>query len=89
MRPEGLGQFKNLRPSGLQHSALTTTLPRAPGRSANSLRNQIIKKNNKIIKQFMKFTAILSIVPTAVMDVVVKRKIPNVSVRFVAHHCIY
>jgi hypothetical protein len=35
--PEGLGQFKNPphrdlnpRPSGLQHSALTTTLPRAP-----------------------------------------------------------
>jgi hypothetical protein len=37
VRPEGLGQFKNRphrdlnpRPSGLQHSALTTTLPRAP-----------------------------------------------------------
>jgi hypothetical protein len=38
VRPEGLGQFKknsphqylNPRPSGLQHSALTTTLPRAP-----------------------------------------------------------
>jgi hypothetical protein len=36
VRPEGLGQFKNPthpdlnpRPSGLQHSALTTTLPRA------------------------------------------------------------
>jgi hypothetical protein len=34
VRPEGLGQFKNPphrdlnpRPSGLQHSALTTTLP--------------------------------------------------------------
>jgi hypothetical protein len=37
VRPEGLGQFKNSPhrvlnplPSGLQHSALTTTLPRAP-----------------------------------------------------------
>jgi hypothetical protein len=38
MRPEGLGQFKknpphrelNPRPSGLQYSAITTTLPRAP-----------------------------------------------------------
>jgi hypothetical protein len=38
VRPEGLGQFKkvhligtlNPRPSGLQHSALTTTLARAP-----------------------------------------------------------
>jgi hypothetical protein len=37
VRPEGLGQFKknpthrdlNPRPSGLQHNALTTTLPRA------------------------------------------------------------
>jgi hypothetical protein len=36
--PEGFGQFKknpphrdlNPRPSGLQHSALTATLPRAP-----------------------------------------------------------
>jgi hypothetical protein len=37
VRPEGLGKFKNSphresnpRPSGLYHSALTTTLPRAP-----------------------------------------------------------
>jgi hypothetical protein len=38
VRPEGLGKLKqksthwdaNPRPSGLQHSALTTTLPRAP-----------------------------------------------------------
>jgi hypothetical protein len=37
VRPEELGKFKNSphrvsnpRPSGLQHSALTTTLPRAP-----------------------------------------------------------
>jgi hypothetical protein len=38
VRPEGLGQFKknpphrdlNPRPSGLKHTALTTTLPRAP-----------------------------------------------------------
>jgi hypothetical protein len=38
VRPEGLGQLRkapphrdlNPRPSGLQHSALTTTLPRAP-----------------------------------------------------------
>jgi hypothetical protein len=37
VRPEGLGKFKNLphlvpnqRPSGLYHSALTTTLPRTP-----------------------------------------------------------
>jgi hypothetical protein len=38
VRPEGLGQYKknpphwdlNPRPSGLQHSALTTTLPHAP-----------------------------------------------------------
>jgi hypothetical protein len=37
VRPEGLGKFKNPpnwesnpRPSGLQHSALTTTLPRTP-----------------------------------------------------------
>jgi hypothetical protein len=37
VRSEGLGQFKNPphrdlnpRPSGLQHSALTTTLPRDP-----------------------------------------------------------
>jgi hypothetical protein len=40
VRPEGLDQLKknpprrnlNPRPSGLQHSALTTTLPRAPPR---------------------------------------------------------
>jgi hypothetical protein len=37
LRPKGLGHFKNPphrdlnpRPSGLQHSALTTTLPRGP-----------------------------------------------------------
>jgi hypothetical protein len=37
VRPEGLGKFKNSphrvsnpRPSGLLHSALTTTLPRVP-----------------------------------------------------------
>jgi hypothetical protein len=37
VRPEGLGKFKNLlhresnpRPSGLQHSALTTALPCTP-----------------------------------------------------------
>jgi hypothetical protein len=43
VQPEGLGQFKknpphrdlNPRPSGLQHSALTTTLPRAPQNVSN------------------------------------------------------
>jgi hypothetical protein len=43
VRPEELGQFKkpphrdlNPWPSGLQHSALTTTLPCAPNRSCSS-----------------------------------------------------
>jgi hypothetical protein len=44
VQPEGLGTFKNSphresnpRPSGLYHSALTTTLPRAPASSSNRI----------------------------------------------------
>jgi hypothetical protein len=47
VRPEGLGQFKNPphrdanpRLSGLQHSALTITLPRAPA--------SVIKRRDKV-----------------------------------------
>jgi hypothetical protein len=53
VRSERLGQLKNPphrdlnpRPSGLQHSALTTTLPRAPHRITNTVLN----------KQFMGMT---------------------------------
>jgi hypothetical protein len=42
-----------------------------------------------IIKVSMEFTAISCTVPAAVMDVVVKRKIPNVPVRFAARHYTY
>jgi hypothetical protein len=44
VQPEGLGKFKksphrvsNPRPSGLQHSALTSTLPRAPNVCTTSI----------------------------------------------------
>jgi hypothetical protein len=37
-----------------------------------------------VIKQFMEFTAILSVVPAVVTEAVEKRKIPNVPLRFVA-----
>jgi hypothetical protein len=42
-----------------------------------------------IIKQVMEFAAILSIVPAAVSQVVVKRKIPNIPVRFLARRRTY
>jgi hypothetical protein len=55
MRPEGVGKFLrnpphrelNTRPSGLQHSALTTTLPRAPNeeKSSVNLKHQTMQQN--------------------------------------------
>jgi hypothetical protein len=49
VRPERLGKFKNSpnresnpRPSGLEHSALTTTLPRAPSFISYSLISRFV-----------------------------------------------
>jgi hypothetical protein len=53
VRPEGLGDLKNLphrdlnpQPSGLQHSALTTTLPRALVYSRILNKMCMLKSNN-------------------------------------------
>jgi hypothetical protein len=55
VQPEGLRKFKNsphpvlnLRPSGLKHSALTTTLPRAPLVCSNWLNMNGDKPYSKI-----------------------------------------
>jgi hypothetical protein len=63
VQPEGLGEFKksphrvsNPRPSGLCHSALTTTLPRVGGcgniRNADLGISDIVVKNCAALTEF-------------------------------------
>jgi hypothetical protein len=55
VRPEGFGQFKknspyrglNPRPSGLQHSALTTTVPRAHRHRINGVSDFVHRPDSK------------------------------------------